>query len=267
MKKLTRRAYNRKIMMFGAAIFMSVAMISTGFAAWLISSADPVNLETPVTVAIVTDETVKITVDNWDGETWTGDVLSFDADNTDDASKQSGETRAKDLIMFSGDAETEGANLTMTLSGTVTNVQNLADNAALSISVVLPESIQNAITAGYLVAPAGWTNTAGTLTKDIAKSALTGAADTSKTFSETITFTWGAAFGNVNPCFFYDSDKTGTATTTTGKGGEVAVDEVVAQMTAFNNMLHGQDAGATLATAPYAGTIAITITPNLKGAQ
>lgn len=37
MAKLTRNSYKRKIILFGVIVFMSIALISTGFAAWVMS--------------------------------------------------------------------------------------------------------------------------------------------------------------------------------------------------------------------------------------
>ena len=38
MVKLTRNSYKRKIILFGVLIFASIALISTGFAAWIMSA-------------------------------------------------------------------------------------------------------------------------------------------------------------------------------------------------------------------------------------
>ena len=36
--KLTRKHYNRKILSFGLVLFLAVALLSTGFAAWIMST-------------------------------------------------------------------------------------------------------------------------------------------------------------------------------------------------------------------------------------
>lgn len=246
MKKLTRRAYNRKIMMFGAAIFMSVAMISTGFAAWLISSADPVELDAPVTVEVVTDQTVKITVAQLDENgAWKTDVagLNFDAVKTDGSTPDAGkgETRAKDLVLFTGDGD--GEQLVLPLSGTITNTQILSASEALTITITLPEGIKNAIDNGYLATPDGYS--AGVITKKFTQAEISNG-----NFDATVTFAWGTKFGGVNPCYYYDSAAAADKDAAT----------VVAEMTAFSNMIHETDA---LATEAKVGTIAVVITPNL----
>lgn len=38
MAKLTKNSYKRKVILFGVLLFMSIALISTGFAAWIMST-------------------------------------------------------------------------------------------------------------------------------------------------------------------------------------------------------------------------------------
>ena len=131
MRKLTRRAYNRKVLVFGISIFMSIAMISTGFAAWVLSSVTGVSdAEGDVYVAIVNDNSITITVDQWTDGAWdAGSKLSFDA--------KSGDITGR--VVASSDA---AEKLTLPIDITVTGAGKL-DSATMRVD--LPESIANAM--------------------------------------------------------------------------------------------------------------------------
>ena len=66
MAKLTRNSYKRKIILFGVFVFMSIALISTGFAAWVMSADDKVEDDGNVDVGVVKDSTIDIIFDDED---------------------------------------------------------------------------------------------------------------------------------------------------------------------------------------------------------
>lgn len=269
MKKFTRRAHNRKLIMFAVSIFMAIGMISTGFAAWVMSVNSEKNADAPVQVGIVTDASMEVSIDQWTkvgdatDESWTGDVLRFDA----------AEETAHGRIRPSADSEEK---LTMVISG---KVKNAADNlGSLTMTIDLPDEIVNAISAGYikvsgqdsatLVAANGvitlsYTDDAlgtnDTLTYNVAE----GSKDA--TFTHTLTFEWGSFFGNVNPAVFYDSE-TASASRTTSADGEPQTQQVTGksiadatmktEMEAFYNLI---TAGASNTEGAYAGMIDITV--------
>ena len=63
MAKLTRNSYKRKIILFGVIVFMSIALISTGFAAWVMSQEKKASTNGNVTVGAVTEGNIEITLD------------------------------------------------------------------------------------------------------------------------------------------------------------------------------------------------------------
>lgn len=63
MARLTRNSYKRKIILFGVFIFMSIALISTGFAAWVLSQDDEQTTDGNVQVGIVADSSIDITLE------------------------------------------------------------------------------------------------------------------------------------------------------------------------------------------------------------
>ena len=58
--KLTRKSYRRKLIMFGTSIFMSLALVATGFAAWVLSKDANVSAEGSVEVAAVVESSIEI---------------------------------------------------------------------------------------------------------------------------------------------------------------------------------------------------------------
>lgn len=244
MRKLTRRSYNRKLIVFGLVLLMAIGMISTGFAAWVMSSVNNADADAGVTVGTISDASMTVTIDQWkkeDGdstEKWYGDVLSFDAKNGDNV----GRIRA--------DGTDADEQLTMTISGKVTNVAALGQ---LTLTIKLPDSLAAAIEAKYIALDdTNASYSAGTLTvtKDSLNYTLVDDS-ANATFSYTLTFEWGEFFGGMNPCEFYDS----TVATRDGVTGASITDEnMKTEMNAFRAAITGSSEND-----PYTGTIDITV--------
>ena len=252
MRKITRRSYNRKLIVLGLAIFLAFGMISTGFAAWLISSAATVDADAPVEVDKIVDESFELIIDQLDAEgKWKADAdkISFDAKQNDTTG------RVKFQENGTGDA---GEQLNLTLSGKVTNVAALGqqpettgDKNEIKIEIALPETIKAAITAKYLTVK----YTVGTGGSDVALPAnntiwvAPNAVD--GTFSITLKFGWGEKFNFKNPCEYYDLDETGKTVTDT---------DMKDQLAAFRGMLVEATDEENALTKPYDGPITFTVT-------
>lgn len=61
--KITRSTFTRKALTFGIVVFMSVALVASGFAAWLISSGSKVEGNGEVKVEVVNNANITINVD------------------------------------------------------------------------------------------------------------------------------------------------------------------------------------------------------------
>ena len=261
MRKITRRSYNRKLIVLGLAIFLAFGMISTGFAAWLISSAATVDADAPVEVDKIVDESFELTIDQLDADgKWKADAdkISFDAKPDDTTG------RVKFQENGTGDA---GEQLELTLSGKVTNVAALGqqpgttgDKNEIKIEIALPETIKAAITAKYLTVK----YTVGTGGSDVAFPAdntIWVAPDASTgVFSITLKFAWGTAFKNENPGVYFDTEYAdSTAETPLGKAvTDAAMKE---QLAAFRATLIGAETSdADVLTREYTGTITFTVT-------
>lgn len=263
MRKLTRRSYNRKLIVFGLAIFLAFGMISTGFAAWLISSAAEKNIERPVEVDTIVDKSFELKINELDDSgNWTGKNISFDAKQDDTTG------RVKFQENGTGDA---GEQLELLLSGTVTNRASLgkqnesAPAGAVKVDITLPASIVAAINADYLTA----SYTVGTDTTNIDVAGKTGdqtitvwivptanAQDATKgDFAITLKFGWGEEFGKMNPSLYYDQVTDSTAV------GYIPDAQMKTELTEFRATLIGADASdENVLTKAYDGKINFTVT-------
>jgi hypothetical protein len=53
--KLTRKSYNRRVFSFGALVFLAIALMSTGFATWVMSTNAEAGGSGNVNVGTITD--------------------------------------------------------------------------------------------------------------------------------------------------------------------------------------------------------------------
>lgn len=177
MAKLTRNSYKRKIILFGVIVFMSIALISTGFAAWVMSQEKKQSTSGNVSVGAVTEGNIEVTLD----ELIVKD-FKFEPKEGDDT----GRVRSD---------RTNFESLTVTVTGTIKNTQFLKE---ATIKMNVKDAVKQAETAGYIILPE-CANSEVVLT-------LTESGTNEKKFSYDITFKWGSKFGNVNPGEYYDSD-------------------------------------------------------------
>lgn len=176
MAKLTRNSYKRKIILFGVIVFMSIALISTGFAAWVMSQEKKQSTSGNVTVGAVTEGNIEVILDEL-----TVKDFKFEPKEGDDT----------------GRVRSDGTNfesLTVTVTGTIKNTQFLKE---ATIKMNVKDAVKQAETAGYIILPE-CANSEVVLT-------LTESGTNEKKFSYNITFKWGSKFGGENPGEYYDS--------------------------------------------------------------
>lgn len=177
MAKLTRNSYKRKIILFGVIVFMSIALISTGFAAWVMSQEKKQSTSGNVTVGAVTEGNIEVILDPL-----TVKDFKFEPKESD----------------TTGRVRNDGTNfesLTVTVTGTIKNTQFLKE---ATIKMNVKDAVKQAETAGYIILPE-CANSEVVLT-------LTESGTNEKKFSYNITFKWGSKFGGENPGEYYDSD-------------------------------------------------------------
>ena len=176
MAKLTRNSYKRKIILFGVIVFMSIALISTGFAAWVMSQEKKKSTSGNVTVGAVTEGNIEVILDEL-----TVKDFKFEPKESD----------------TTGRVRNDGTNfesLTVTVTGTIKNTQFLKE---ATIKMNVKDAVKQAETAGYIILPE-CANSEVVLT-------LTESGTNEKKFSYDITFKWGSKFGGENPGEYYDS--------------------------------------------------------------
>lgn len=176
MAKLTRNSYKRKIILFGVIVFMSIALISTGFAAWVMSQEKKQSTSGNVTVGAVTEGNIEVILDPLIVKDF-----KFEPKKSD----------------TTGRVRNDGTNfesLTVTVTGTIKNTQFLKE---ATIKMNVKDAVKQAETAGYIILPE-CANSEVVLT-------LTESGTNEKKFSYNITFKWGSKFGGENPGEYYDS--------------------------------------------------------------
>lgn len=234
MKKFTRKHYNKKLVALGLSAFMGIGLVSTGFAAWVMSKDASEAPEGNVNVAIITDSSLKIILNaetaSYDDSSkiWTlKDEFSFDA-KKDDVSGR---------LRFGGDGN--GEDLSIAFSGYLEG--DGAVKYDMTAQVELPAGVAAAIDAGYIAWKDG---------VDYEHTAQPVALDDDNKFTLTLEFVWGNQFGGMNPCEYYDTE---------GKGKEISEADMQSQLEEFRKTITGVDASIGDDMENYTGKFKVTL--------
>lgn len=244
LERLTRKSYRRKLIMFGASIFMSLALVATGFAAWVLSKDAQVQDNGSVEVGKITESNIEIEGITFEKDGKGNDIKNFVFE------PQEGDT--------AGRVRNDGVNfedMDIVLSWKVSNYQIVGD---LFVEFKIPANVQSAIDKGYLSLPVadgqfvkqpetetiaekvyyvyklnigkGLSET-GTIGTDLLSYTVTDVDGIkSITCNMTLKFNWGSVFGGQNPGVYYDTD---------GTGKDVDYDTVKDNLYQFKTTLHG----------------------------
>ena len=68
MVKMTRKSYKRRKIILGVSLFSSVALVSTGFAAWVLASQAEATESGNITVGTVSDSSITISNVQFEGK-------------------------------------------------------------------------------------------------------------------------------------------------------------------------------------------------------
>lgn len=177
MAKLTRNSYKRKIVLFGVIVFMSIALISTGFAAWVMSQEKKQSTSGNVTVGAVTEGNIEVILDPL-----TVKDFKFEPKESDTTGRVRND-------------KTNFESLTVTVTGTIKNTQFLKE---ATIKMNVKDAVKQAETDGYIILPE-------CANSEVVLKTLTESGTNEKKFSYDITFKWGSKFGGENPGEYYDS--------------------------------------------------------------
>ncbi len=240
-RKLTRNSFKRKIIVFGVAVFMSVAMVATGFAAWVISSNARTDGSVGVEVAEISESNLEVEFDTTLFTAVKGGVhnekLTFGPQHTDTAGyiKASAGTTADSI-----DVE----NLMVKVKGIVKNDANLG---SLVMTIDLSE-LGAAIDANYLALDVDGAELVEgetyKYTVDLKDGHYTaGGEENPGTFEIDFKLKWGSRFGNANPGIYFDN---GTHTEFDGKVDDQIATYIKEEMTKFNTAVGGKNVKLTV---------------------
>ena len=216
MARLTKNSYKRKIIVFGLLVFMSIALISTGFAAWVMSQGAKEDVSGNVTIGVVEDGRItlsnlvykpvvyKYNDDYSDVELLTGSDYNIATNNQLNFKFEPLFNDKNGAITWEGIKDDKGVQTTnceimeLQVTGFVTN-HNLLNGGVLNVELTVSKGVYDCIQAGYITAPNGFT--------------LKGPSEDGKsyiykmdvtpldqgTFSFSVKFNWGIEFNSANP--------------------------------------------------------------------
>lgn len=207
--KLTRKSYNRRALTFGTLIFLSIALISTGFASWVMSTNANDQIEDgSIQMGTITDGSLK-----FKDLAITGDsIIKFDPAKND----SEGEIKWD---------EVNSENLSVTIGGSITPNKYLKEIIIDMPQDGIPAGVKAAATAGFITLPdCAKNNTYGegdsqrTIYGVMINSVTTIPGTTDKylnvnedddtvtDFTYTISFGWGEKFNGQNPSVYLDNE-------------------------------------------------------------
>lgn len=259
-RRITRNSYKRKVILVGIMLFMAIALISTGFAAWVISTGASQNHEGGVEVGVVTGVDLKMDLSFKSGS----EDLVFSGDEEDTKlyyTKVEGEQTVADttkpFAFHFEPLKTDGEGrvryqendpfevLSLTIAGTVTPGDYVRD---VVIKLTLPAGVVKAIEAKYITLNETYVKQDDgtgivtlTLTDGAGLEVVTEPGTSSPidpktySFSKTLEFGWGEYFENQNPCLYYDQ---------TVAGKEVSTDNVIVALKTLRAVIYGYDGEA-----------------------
>lgn len=262
--RLTRRSYKRKIIVFGMLLFAGISLISTGFAAWLISQGSEKQTGGSVDVGIVTDKSVEIV--NLVFEADINKVVTQDADGNDQISATPDLVTLEDIEAgtkgigfafepvfgdYEGrikyDTDTKGFEaLNIKFKGTIKQAASLKD---VKIALEVPAGVKAAADKGYIVLPecalVDDSNAIIPVTLTEADFSNKDAVANTVDFTYTISFKWGEKFGatfdaegnldqaGMNPSEYYDQ-----AGLKNPEGKEYDLDEINAVLCEIRGLVY-----------------------------
>lgn len=207
MKRVTRRSYRRSVIMFGIMLFVSIALLSTGFAAWVMSSDALNSPESNITVSTVTESSLQLSVTLDEDH----DEIFFAPDKTDETGRvRVGKDDHGNVV--------ESEQLKIKFTGRLNRI-DILDKVTVELKATseVVKQLVDAQEAGYIELPACFNvksyRPESTVTKiELLPSQLTAAYDGETIigydFTVEIEFKWGSMFEhsgtNMNPSVYYD---------------------------------------------------------------
>ena len=254
--RITRGHYNRKLLTFGIMLFLGIALISTGFAAWIMSSGAETGYDDGnLTVGVITESDLEFTdIELLDGYS---SAISFEPAKDD----------TKGDIKWDG---TNSENLSFKITTTVSPAEYLSEvQINMTYAQQFAKALNDAHKNGYLVLPAaavldegvealtilsfdenGNVKTTNHTGINVVADEITN--DEGKVLAIKLTIeiiiSWGGKFNGQNPSLYLDASN-------------LSADEKKAELYAFKRAVYGLDINMPDAeVAAYAAPIQYNIT-------
>lgn len=255
MAKLTRKSYKRKKVAFAAVIFGGVALVSSGFAAWVISAGKKADETGSVTVGQVVQANLGMKIE-WKVTNADDKTYAVIADEGKDANKAgnysfncSKSVTSGRFRYGTGSNVTDGSDADQCLSLTfrVTVTSSLDNFGSLNVTFANNNQIDSAVEAKYISAPKGFYASKDAAAETQGKnfsSTTTGSENTIFKKTDTgegaskyqwvssgieVAFNWGEKFDGNSPEEYYN----------TGAGSTTDLETAIAVMNAFRQSLNG----------------------------
>ena len=222
--KLTKKSYNRRMFALGALLFLSIGLVSTGFAAFVMSKGAQANIDGNIQVGTITDGSVKIeNVAFKDGN----DKILFEAAKDDNDGE----------VKWDVTTPTVYENLSVTLTAEISPVTYVKD---LKIKLASTNAgIEAAKAAGYITLPECW-GVDTDITSELTRKSTDSASPDYEIYSLSyeLEFGWGEKFGFKNPSIFLDErDAEGNF--------KIEYEQKKALLLDFKKTIYAMDASAT----------------------
>lgn len=242
MAKLTRKSYKRKKVAFAAVVLGGVALVSSGFAAFVLSAGAEQKNNGNLGVGTVINGSLKMNVYSYNGEAaeHKGDPIEkgadlkeyfrFDADGKDTKTNKVGNGKkgepGKEETVNRVYYQSETDRLPETLEQTfVVEITSSTDSlASFNVKMTIDKGLSTAVAAGFITLPdctetsgvtmtpsgesKSWTDKTGLRNDTCTVKKEKGAEEYKWTFEYKVKFAWGARFNNTNPCYFFDNAAT-----------------------------------------------------------
>lgn len=223
MAKLTRNSYKRKKIAFAAVILGGVALVSSGFAAFVLSQGKTVNGSGSINVGEVTDGALEMTITS---------KIKCDASDTKypsgwkdgNPTPKEGESNEKDTFCFdaqygdtTGRAKWNGTDYEhLEIQYTVVISSTASTFDSLTITMAQNDWVDAQVAKNNIVAPACYNKEASSKASDTKLQITVDPEEPSdkngKKYTWTavysVAFAWGTTFGGKNPTEYYDNEGT-----------------------------------------------------------
>ena len=227
-RKITRNSYKRKIILFGLFLFISIALISTGFTVWVMSTGAKEDFEGGVEIGVVSDANITIT-DLKIYKEVIETVVDPETNISKDVKQLSEVAKNKFIFDFEPLASDNTGRVRYSKGGAYESLV-LVVKAFISpreyvgkvtIKLEVPQGVIDAAEQGYITLPECATIMGGDLCIELEEGDDELLAETIKNhrgedvptgrllLNYRIEFGWGEKFGGMNPGLYYDSHPEG----------------------------------------------------------